>query len=297
MLELWNDSPKRKIGKMSLYNALRDHIRPGLVLAPLGDDKYSLVDVKSSKPQTRVNASKGQGAKILHLHTANERGYVVVVLKRAWHFLSSGLACEIHVKAARDGTKAKSLFDSKARRTGVAVYNGKEVGQFDWKSTENLTVLDLKPVRMLHFRPEVIFKAMPEGVTFAVTPIANFEEYIFALAPEGSFLNLDSKDRTRNLMKVVAKNTGRRKQIAKEEMIKEWRQHIGKDEISWKPKKLPDGGSSETPPLGLPTKAQLSHKPVEKAGESRESPRRQQIQATLEDLRAERSQRYRRQYD
>ena len=291
-LRLWSVSSKTKIGKMSLYDALLHHVRPGIALAPLGEDKYTLVDVKNTKSETATKAEKRRGAKLFFFNTTYEKAYIVVLLKRLWSFLSSGLDCEVHVKAARNSTKAKSLFDSKVRKTGIAVYKGQEVGQFDWKSAENLAKLDLQPVHMLHLRPEVIFKAMPGGTTFTVAPIANFEEYAFVLSPKDSNVNSYVKDGAGRLMELVAKNTNRLKQIATMERIEKGRENKEKGYRSWKPENVLVRGSAEVPPPDPFMEGQLQYKAPKVAREHGASPRRQQVQETLDGLQAERSWRH-----
>ena len=293
-LDLWNKSPKRKIGRMSLYEALQKHVQPGLGLAPLGKHEYALVNIK--KPASKKPIKPGKfsipSAKLIHLHTAHDEGYVALSLKRMWNFLSHGFACEVHVKAANRNTKTKALFDLTARRTGVAVYKGQEIGQFDWKTADNLAKLSIDPLHMLHLRPEVIFKAMPEGVVFAIPPLANFEEYVFVLAPENTQLGRLSKHGVKTFLNVVAENTGRRRQIARMKMIEEQKKHIGKDSIPWKPANRRDEEKPESrhpdPPLKRITKRQALDNKKFAARQQRTArmQRREQMQARLGDLRA-----------
>ena len=223
---------------IDLFTVLRDHLRPGILLVPTSKKCYSLVDIGKSRPPKNIaegkpTSTKGRGAKLLYLSPNATPSYFVVQMKRAWHFLNNDIAVEIHVKAR--GKNGRLICDNEARKAGKASYQGQELGQFDWKTKENLAKLDLSPADLLHLRPDVIMKTMPEGISFAITPVANFEEYAWVLSPP----TRPAKDKVKYLLRLAAENPGADRQDRKawKTAIKEQLQDSAASEesVPWNP--------------------------------------------------------------
>ena len=201
-LDLWMKKPRRKVGVKDLFTALRDHLRPGIALEFVKKNSYLLVDISNSRPPKRITSVKAWGAKLLYFSNRTSPSLYIIMLKKAWHFINSGVRVEFHVQAK--GLTGKPIANKEARMTGVAVYKGQKLEQFNWKDEESLAKLSLDPSSMIHLRPDVILRAMPEGTHYAISPVANFEQYVWVLAPP----NMHEQDGIRTFTRLAAQNPG-----------------------------------------------------------------------------------------
>lgn len=166
-IELWNDKPSAKIGQMTLHEALEKYIRPGVILlrknesvkgvAPQSPEQYVLVNLKTDTlpnnlATTLEGHSYGRGAKQFYLHTWADMGYCRHLLERAYQSLKARLCVEFHVCEKR-------------------------TGDIDFQSDSRLFG------DLVHLRPEVIQRAMPEKSGIIIVPQTNYREYCWVVGP------------------------------------------------------------------------------------------------------------------
>ena len=166
-LELWTQNPDAKIGRMTLDEALEEYIKPGVLLlrknepvegeTPQAPEQYVLVNMNTNTTPkdlaTKLKGhSKGRGAKQLFLQTWADMSYCERKLSWAYHMLQSRLRVEIHVGERQKGDK-------------------------DFRSGSRLFE------DLVHLRPEVIQRAMPEGSGIIIDPQTNYQEYCWVVGP------------------------------------------------------------------------------------------------------------------
>lgn len=166
-IELWDFKSSSKIGNMSLTEALDQHIKPGVILlrkrkwvkgeAPRSPEQYVLVKLKTETAPPNVASkhsgqSKARGAKQMFLHTWADMEYCKHKLEAAYHMLKANFRVEFHVGERRLGDK-------------------------DFRSVGRL-FQDL-----VHLRPEVIQKAMPENTGIIIDPQTDYREYCWVVGP------------------------------------------------------------------------------------------------------------------
>ncbi|MCJ1305755.1 hypothetical protein MMC08_008571 [Hypocenomyce scalaris] len=186
-IELWSENPPAKIGQMTLDEALEKYIKPGVLLIrkndfvkgmePRSPDQYVLVQLNTGKLTVDIEiALNGRGAKQIFLHTWANRDYCKRLLERAYHMLVKGLPVEIHV-----GEKSK--------------------GSINFSSDTRL-FNDL-----VHLRPEVIQRAMPERSGIIIDPQTTkktYKEFCWVVGPPEKVAgggSLRPKNITRRLYK------------------------------------------------------------------------------------------------
>ena len=165
-IELWSENPTAKIGQMTLDEALEKYIKPGVLLVrkndfvkgmePRSPDQYVLVQLNTVKLTVDVEiALNGRRAKQIFLHAWANRDYCKRLLERAYHMLLKGLPVEIHV-----GEKTKGGINF---RSDTRLYND-----------------------LVHLRPEVIQRAMPERSGIIIDPQTTkktYKEFCWVVGP------------------------------------------------------------------------------------------------------------------
>lgn len=113
-------------------------------------------------------------------------------MRKAFIFIEHGSTMEFHVaykpkkgdrnwkSGRRDGQEV--LFWGKKNTTKAQQLQlGIPALQFNWMDVENLKMFNLRPEDMLHLRPDVILKSLPEGTEMLVALIASGLEYSFVV--------------------------------------------------------------------------------------------------------------------
>lgn len=220
-LELWSYKPHRKIGRMTLDEALEKHIKPGVILVRKNDpvekevpqvprhpEQYVLMKINTKlHPSNLSKQNKGRaaavGAKQAFLHTWADMGYIKHKLYQAYHMLRVGHCVEFHVC-------------------------GKKRGHKEFQSDSRL-FQDLA-----HLRPEVIKRAMPENSGILINPQTNYREFCWVIGPpakkfKGEAGEIGAPD---NMTKRFYKNRTIQTQLAKEkkQIADEERRRIEREE-------------------------------------------------------------------
>lgn len=164
-IELWDFKSSRKIGKMTLDEALDKHIKPGVILLrkrgwvkgeePRSPEQYVLAKLSTEVTPPNISTkrgghSKARGVNQFYLHTWADADYLKHKLEVAYHKLKTDFRVEFHVGEKRLGDK-------------------------DFRSDGRL-FQDL-----VHLRPEVIQKAMPESSAIVLAPQTDYREYCWVV--------------------------------------------------------------------------------------------------------------------
>ncbi|SLM40000.1 hypothetical protein LPUS_10669 [Lasallia pustulata] len=167
-LELWNSHARKKIGLVTLDELLEKYLQPGVILlrknepvkgeAPPYPHQYILKHLKThtapkNMAPTLSGQSKGRRVKQVFIHTWADMKYCNLKLHWAYHMLlQSRLPVEFHVTE-------------------------KKVGDKDFRTSRRLTE------DLIHLRPEVIQRAMPENAAIIINPLTNYTEYCWVVGP------------------------------------------------------------------------------------------------------------------
>ena len=167
-LELFGNHPHKRIGLVALDELLEKYLKPGVVLlrknepvkgkAPPYPYQYILKDLDTHKAPTNLartltKQSKGRCAKQVFIHTWADMNYFKMKLEWTYHvLLQSRLPVEFHVTEKRGGDK-------------------------DFRTTLRLTE------DLIHLRPEVIQRAMPEDAAIIIDPLTDYTQYCWAVGP------------------------------------------------------------------------------------------------------------------
>lgn len=178
-LELWSSKPLcKKKDKISLFDVLQNHLKPGLALLPLEPEtsaglpeinipRYRIGELNTKKVyQTKNTKGKGRGSKEFHFKTDVDTGHLAHSLYKSYHFLSrvtNRSRIEIHVHHPIKKKKKDRLpsfgADSIQKRNDIL---------------DSHKRLFLEAVhKSLHLWPDTILKAMPEGTSISISPVAN----------------------------------------------------------------------------------------------------------------------------
>ncbi|RKF64273.1 hypothetical protein OnM2_020051 [Erysiphe neolycopersici] len=178
-LELWTSKPLRKTkDKISLFDVLQDHLKPGLALLPLESStldglpeinipRYRIGELNIEKVyQTKNKKGKGRGSKEFHFKTDVDTGHLAHSLYKSYHFLSrttNRSRIEIHIHHPIKKKKKDSLPSLGAN----TIQQRNEI-------LEGHKRLFLEAVhKALHLWPETILRAMPESTRISISPVAN----------------------------------------------------------------------------------------------------------------------------
>jgi len=159
-IDLWTEGTRKnkhkRIGQITLREALADYIKPGWALIPpplslepanrpSDSASYTLVELDTTKaPALRDKVRRG--AKEFHFHTKTRKpGHHKNLLEKAFWMLTKDIKVELHVH-----TKKAGLKDEKSNVSPIAkVQNNQE---------------------NIHLRPDVIGKALPENSGNIILP-------------------------------------------------------------------------------------------------------------------------------
>ncbi|KAI4131726.1 MAG: hypothetical protein LQ347_002863 [Umbilicaria vellea] len=151
---------------MTLDEALDQHIKPGVILlrkrewvkgeALRSPEQYVLANLKTTDvppnfSKRHSGQSRARGAKQIFLHTWADIGYCKHKLETAYFMLKSNFRVEFHVGEKKGGDR-------------------------DFRSSVRLSH------DLVHLRPEVIQKAMPENSGIIISPQTDFREYCWVVA-------------------------------------------------------------------------------------------------------------------
>ncbi|KHJ35638.1 hypothetical protein EV44_g0048 [Erysiphe necator] len=307
-LELWTSKPPRKTeDRISLSNVLQDYLKPGLALLPLESKtsaglpeinipRYRIGELDTNKVyQTKNQKGKGRGSKEFHFRTDVETGHLAHSLYKSYHFLSrktNRSRIEIHVHYPIKKKKKNNL----PSLGSSTIQQRKEILEEHKRSFLNAIH------NALHLWPETILKAMPQGSSITISPVANKDNVCWVMDLGGkdstklfqknrsihetryeNCEGLPDKDTRRNVKRDLREV---RLQVREEIEAQEKKEKIEKKASLYTEKKSnTDIHESKQPHRGNPTfKSLVSEISIEDIRDSTKNPALVQLRALIHDL-------------